>query len=64
MSKPTYDELVKVIEDQHKAMDWLAASLMIATREQRTHVPFFLSQSPVWETFTAGTAILERVKKS
>lgn len=63
MSKPTYEELVKIIEDQHKAMDWLAASLMLATREQRTHAPFFLSTSPVWPTFVKGNAVLKQVKE-
>jgi len=60
--KPTYEDLVSIIEAQHKAMDWLAASLILATREDRRHQPFFLSKSPVFETFQAGSKILERVK--
>lgn len=62
--KPTYDELVKTIEDQHKAIDWLAASLMVATREQRTHAPFFLSKSPIWDAVVRGNDILIRAKET
>lgn len=63
MTKPTYEELVEIIEGQHQAIDWLAASLIIATRENRTHQPFFLSKSPIWDTVQKSAVILERAKK-
>lgn len=59
----TRDEILKVMKDQHDAIDSLFASLIVLTRDHTPDTPFFPSKSGrLWDACVAGNEMVKRLE--